>query len=290
MIQEIRAKTLLIACKDPDSWFGVRYRFNIYRGCQHQCIYCDSRSECYGIENFADIQVKVNAIELLEHELARKRQVALIGTGAMSDPYTPAESLYNLTGRSLQVLARRHFGVHIMTKSDLVLRDVEILSEIARLYCSVAFSIDTTDDVLALKLEPGASLPSARFRAMEILAKRGIRTGVALMPVLPYLEDNETNVIAIVRRAAESGASFLLPWFGLSMRAGQREYFYLKLDELFPGLRQKYQQRYGLRYDCPSPDAARLTQVCRDECRRLGLICSMKEWVKTIRFGQLSLY
>lgn len=164
MIQEIRAKTLLIACKDADSWFGVRYRFNIYRGCEHQCIYCDSRSECYGIESFADVQVKVNAIELLEQELARKRQVAFIGTGVMSDPYTPAERLYHLTGRSLQVLARRHFGAHIMTKSDLVLRDVEILSEIARLYCSVAFSIDTTDDILALKLEPGAVAGSRKWR------------------------------------------------------------------------------------------------------------------------------
>ena len=155
--------------------------------------------------------------------------------------------------------------------ADFLLYDVEILSEIARLYCSVAFSIDTADDILALKLEPGASLPSARFRAMETLVKRGIRTGVALMRVLPYLEDNETNVIAVVRWAAESGASFLLPWFGLSMRARQREYFYLKLDELFPGLREKYEQRYGLRYDCPSPDTARLTQVCWDECQRLGL-------------------
>jgi DNA repair photolyase len=122
--------------------------------------------------------------------------------------------------------------------ADLVLRDREILSEIAQLYCSVAFSITTTDDMLASKLEPGVPLPSVRFRAMEILAKHGIRTGVALMPVLPYLEDSETNMMAVVRRAAESGASFLFPWIGLSMRTGQREYFYAELEELFPGLRQ----------------------------------------------------
>lgn len=163
MIQEIQAKTLLIACKDAESWFGVQFRFNIYRGCQHQCIHCDSRSECYRIQNFADIQVKVNTVELLEKELAHRRLVALIGTGAMSDPYTLAERQYCLTGCALQVLARRHFGVHIMTKSDLVLRDLEILSEIARLYCSVAFSIATTDDILASKLEPGAPRPRHAF-------------------------------------------------------------------------------------------------------------------------------
>lgn len=165
---------------------------NLYRGCQHQCIYCDSRSECYQIENFdTEVLVKANAIELLEKELARKRVKGTIGTGSMNDPYMPLEGDVNLTGRALKVIARFGFPVHIMTKSGLVLRDLDTLCEINTRFAAVSFTITAADDELAKKLEPGAPLVSARFEAMKTLSDHGIHTGITMMPILPFIEDDE---------------------------------------------------------------------------------------------------
>ncbi len=264
---EIQAKTMLAHIKQPDDIFAIKYNMNLYRGCQHQCIYCDSRSECYGIENFADILVKVNAIDLLDQELPRKRVKGTIGTGSMNDPYMPIEKRYCLTRRALERIARYGFGVHVITKSDLVLRDLDLLREIRRVHALVSFTITTTDDALARKLEPGAPPPSARLRAMQTLAQQGILTGVSMMPILPFLEDSLENVIAIVEGAVESGAAYIVPWFGMSMRDRQRDYYYTQLDRLFPGLRQKYERRFGERYECPANHAdqlcARFQQLCQ---------------------------
>lgn len=290
-IIEIQAKTMLASIAHPDPIFGLRYNMNLYRGCQHQCIYCDSRSECYQIENFNhDVLVKVNAIELLEKELPRKRVKGVIGTGSMNDPYMPVEKRYNLTGRALEQIARHGFGVHVITKSDLVLRDLEILSEIRRVHALITFTVTTTDDALARKLEPGAPPSSARFAAMRAVAARGIYTGVSMMPILPYLEDTPENITAIVEQAADSGASYIVPWFGLSMRDRQRAYLYAKLDALFPGLRAQYEQRYGERYDCPAPNAARLREVFQAACARFGLAEHVPQYAGQIRPEQLSLF
>lgn len=257
---EIQARTILSHNKEADPLFGIKYNMNLYRGCQHQCIYCDSRSECYGIENFNhDILVKVNAVDLLRDELARKRVKGVIGTGSMNDPYMPIEKQYNLTRRALEVIAEKGFGIHVITKSDLVLRDIDLIAAVRKVHALVTFSICTTDDELGKKIEPGAPPPSARFTAMQTLASHGIYTGVAMMPVLPFLEDSEENVSAVIRRAAECGATYILPWFGLSMRDRQRDHFYQQLDRLFPGLRHQYEMQYGLRYGCPSPQANRLS-------------------------------
>ena len=237
MIKEITAKVLLNSVKQPDDWFGLKYNMNLYRGCQHQCIYCDSRSECYQIENFSDVMVKVNAIDLLRDELPRKRVKGTIGTGSMNDPYMPLEAKRNLTSQALQVIAENHFPVHIVTKSDLVLKDLDSLLEISRVYAAVSFTITTADDKLGKILEPGAPLVSKRFAAMKILAELGILTGVTLMPVLPFIEDNVENIRQIVTRAHEAGASYIIPSFGMSLRDRQRDYYYDKLDQLFPGLR-----------------------------------------------------
>jgi len=210
MIKEIYAKGLLSHVKQPEPWFGLKYNMNLYRGCQHQCIYCDSRSSCYQIENFKDILVKVNAIDLLEDELSRKRVKGTIGTGSMNDPYMPVEEKLNLTGRALEVIARFGFSVHIITKSDLVLRDLDILREINRIYTAVSFTITTTDEDLAIKLEPGAPAVSKRFDAMRVLSENGILTGVTMMPILPFLEDNEDNIAQIVTQAKEAGASYII--------------------------------------------------------------------------------
>lgn len=272
MIKEIQAKVLLSHVKQPDTWFGLKYNMNLYRGCQHRCIYCDSRSECYQIEDFdGEVLVKANAIELLREELARKRVKGTIGLGSMNDCYMPLEREVNLTGRALELIAEFGFTVHVMTKSDLVLRDLDTLVEINGRYATVSFTITTADDELGKKLEPGASLVSDRFRAMRTLADTGIQTGVSLMPVLPFIEDNEENIAAIVRKTHEHGGSYVIPSFGMTMRDRQRAYYYARLDELFPGLRQEYERAFGDRYHCPANNADRLAEVFHGLCDRYGV-------------------
>ncbi|MFO7585065.1 MAG: radical SAM protein, partial [Anaerolineales bacterium] len=243
--------------------------------CQHQCIYCDSRSECYQIEDFAEIQVKVNALERLSDEIRRKRVKGTIGTGSMNDPYMPIEAERRLTRGALQIIAAAKFPVHVITKSDLVLRDLDILKEISQVYAAVSFTITSADDALAKKLEPGAPVSSRRFAALKTLAENGITAGVTMMPILPFIEDSDENIRALIRMAGDAGAKYILPAFGLTMRGRQRAYFYAKLDQLFPHLREQYQRRYGNRYLAESPRAARLTETFKQECARLGIATQM---------------
>jgi DNA repair photolyase len=277
MIKEIQAKTLLSTTRNPAAWFGVRYVLNIYRGCEHRCIYCDSRSDCYRIEDFNDVLVKVNALELLRRELRSKRLKGTVGTGAMSDPYTPAERTYNLTGRALEIIAELGYAVHITTKSDLVLRDLETLRTINRTWASVFLTVTTADDDLARKLEPGAPSPARRFAAMKALAEAGICTGTALMPVLPFIEDQEANIAAIVERTCEAGGRYIVPWFGMSLRDRQRAYYYEQLDRLFPGLSEQYRRCYGERYSCPAPNARALQRAFEALCARYGIAATMAQ-------------
>lgn len=275
-MREIQAKVLLSPVKQPDPWFGLRYSMNLYRGCQHQCIYCDSRSECYQIENFdGEVLVKVNAVELLGRELPRKRLKGTIGTGSMNDPYMPLEKQYNLTGRALQVIAANRFPVHIITKSDLVLRDLYTLRQIAGTYAAVSFTVTTADDALARIVEPAAPLPSARFRAMRVLAEAGILTGVVLMPILPFLEDNPENLRAIIEQAHASSAAYIIPAFGMTLRDRQRAHYYAKLDKHFPGLRPRYERAFGEQYHAPAQNAAQLAQLLDDLCAHYGLATRM---------------
>jgi DNA repair photolyase len=271
MIKPIQAKVMLSHVKQPDTWFGLKYNMNLYRGCQHQCIYCDSRSECYQIENFSDILVKENAIDLLENELARKRVKGTIGTGSMNDPYMPVEAKLKLTRRALERIAWYRFPVHVITKSDLVLRDLDLLRQINEVYTAVSFTITTADDQLAKKLEPGASPPSARFRAMKILADNGILTGITMMPILPFIQDNEENITEIVTQAHENGAAYILPSFGVTLRDRQRTYYYDKLDRHFPGLRQKYERQFGNQYFAPANNYERLKTLFEALCQRYGI-------------------
>jgi DNA repair photolyase len=276
----------------PDSWFGTKYNMNIYRGCEHQCIYCDSRSECYQIAEFSDVLVKVNALERLRDELPRKRVVGTIGTGAMSDPYTPAERHYNLTGQALEYIATQRFPVLIITKSDLILKDLAALRAISAVYAAVAFTITTADDDLAARLEPGAPAPSARLRAMATLAAAGVYVGVTMMPILPFLEDSEENVSAIMAGAKEAGAGFVLPGLAVTLRDRQRDYFYRALERLYPDqkLPERYARRYGESYGCPPPNAPRLEQVIGEQAQRLGLPLRMKHYQPHPVREQLSLF
>jgi DNA repair photolyase len=259
MIKEIQVKGILNSVGQPDDWFGLKYNINLYRGCQHHCIYCDSRSECYRIENFdGEVLVKVNAIDLLADTLPRKRIKGTIGTGSMNDPYMPVEKRYNLTGRALQVIAENRFPVHILTKSDLVLKDLETIKQINQEFAAVSFTITTADDRLGKIVEPGAPRVSRRFAAMEEFSSAGVHTGVLLMPVLPFIEDNPENLNAIFELAAAHGAEYIIPSLGMSLRNRQRDYYYDKLDRYFPGTREKYVRKFGSRYFAPANDYDRL--------------------------------
>lgn len=272
-IREIEAKTLLSTSRRPDPWFGLKYTMNLYRGCQHRCIYCDSRSLCYGIEDFdGEVLVKANALDLLRRELARKRVKGYIGTGSMNDPYMPLERKLRMTGRALEIIAEFGFPVHVLTKSDLVLRDADILQAIQqRTSAVVSFTITTPDDALARQVEPGAPSPTARFAAMASLAGRGIRTGVVLMPVLPFIEDNPEAIAEIVTRAHDCGARHVVASFGMTLRDRQREHYYQELDRRFPGLSERYRQAFGERYSAPAAGAARLERLFKELIDRYGL-------------------
>ena len=267
MIKEIHAKTILNHVKQPDTWFGLKYNMNLYRGCQHRCIYCDSRSLCYGIDGFdKEVLVKVNAIELLQYTLPRKRVKGTIGTGSMNDPYMPLEKQYNLTGRALEVIAENRFPVHIITKSDLVLKDLKTLVEVNKVYAAVSFTVTTADDELGKKIEPGSPRVSQRFEAMGVLADNGILTGVVLMPVLPFIEDNEENITAIIEKAHQNGASYVIPSFGMTLRDRQRTYYYDKLDKLFPGVKEQYVKEFGGRYFAQANNTKRLSMLLEELC------------------------
>jgi len=271
MATEITAKTILNHVKQPDTWFGLKYNMNLYRGCQHQCIYCDSRSACYRLGDLADIRVKVNALELLEDVLPRKRMRGTIGFGSMNDLYMPVEQRYRLARGALEIIQRHQFPIHILTKSNLVLRDLDLLTEIKRIYAAVSFTITTTDDDLAAKLEPGAPSPSERYQAMRKLADAGILTGVTMMPILPFLEDDPENIRHIVQRAADSGASYIIPAFGMTLRPGSRDYYYRKLDLLFPAVKEQYVKAFGDSYQCSTPNWPTLERVFREEILKKGI-------------------
>lgn len=210
-------------------------------------------------------------IELLRDELCRKRVKGTIGTGSMNDPYMPIEAKRQLTRRALEVIAEQRFPVHVLTKSDLVLRDLELLRRISQVYAAVSFTITTADDGLGKKLEPGASLVSERLRAMKAFAEEGLYTGVIMMPILPFLEDNEENITQIVKLAHKHGASYIVPAFGMTLRKGSRDYYYEKLDRLFPGLREKYEREFDLQYQCSANDAEKLDRHFQELCGEYGI-------------------
>ncbi|MCG8482018.1 MAG: radical SAM protein [Clostridia bacterium] len=290
MIQEVQAKSILNKNKHPSGWFGMEYGMNIYRGCQYQCIYCDSRSECYRIENFDDIIVKVNAPELLQKELARKRKRGTIGTGAMSDPYMPLEKEYNLTGKCLEIISHYRYPVNICTKSNLILRDIELLQKINEVYACIAFTITTTDDELAKKIEPRAPLPSERLKAMGILSSLGIKTGILMMPLLPFIEDNEENIESIVKKSAHYGGSFIIPSFGMTLRDRQRLYYYDKLDEHFPGLREKYEKRFKNSYSCGVNNYTKLKNLFNQWCSRHNISTKMPSYQQKVTNSQMNFF
>jgi DNA repair photolyase len=276
-MEYIEAKTILSKLKNaPDTWFGITYNMNLYRGCQHQCIYCDSRSECYRIKDFSQIQVKENALQLLELELKRKKHKGTIGTGSMNDPYMPVEKQLKLTQRSLELISKYNFPVHIITKNKLVLRDIDLIKQIGKTYSAVSITITTTKDELGRILEPGASSSSERFMAIKTLADAGIYCGVLLMPVLPFLNDTPENIISVIEMAKKAGAKYIVGWMGMTLRDKQRDYYYEKLDKHFPGVKSNYLARYGNQYSIAVPDGIKLQSLFNATCKEFGIATAMK--------------
>jgi len=279
----VPAKTIVTRTKSTE-WFGSEYNMNIYRGCSHGCIYCDSRSACYGDDNFETVKVKENALALINNDLRRKVKTGIVATGAMSDPYNPLEKELLLTRHALELLSAYQFGVAIATKSDLITRDIDILSEIranAPVLCKL--TVTTFDDALAQKIEPYAPSSTRRFAALEALSRADIFAGILLMPVLPFLEDSLQNIESIVNRAAESGARFIYPAFGVTLRQNQRDWYLDALERLFPGedLKARYVRRYGNSYECRCPEAAALWRHFTALCDQRGILYNMKDIIRS---------
>ena len=248
---------------------------NLYRGCQHGCIYCDSRSLCYQINHvFEDIEVKENALELLEQALKRKRKPCMIGTGSMTDPYIPLEEGLRLTRGALELIRDYGFGVSVLTKSTRVLRDLDLLAEInRRAKAVVQMTLTTHDDKLCRILEPNVSVTSERVAALKAFREAGVPTVVWLDPILPFLNDTRENITGILESCMEAGVRGILCFnMGLTLREGNREYFYARLDRHFPGLKEEYIRTYGNRYEVNSPRNRELMALFHASCEKAGIL------------------
>lgn len=271
---------------------------NLYRGCTHGCIYCDSRSDCYGMTHrFEDIEVKSNAHELLRDALSRKRKPCMIGMGSMCDPYMPIEAELCHTRRALEIINEHRFGATLITKSDLVLRDLDLLKSINETAKAVVqITLTTTDDALARKIEPSAPSPSRRIAALRALRDSGIPTVVWMTPILPFITDTEENVRAILDASFEAGVKGIVAFgMGVTLRSGSRENFYDGLDSAFPGLSETYIRTYSNAYNCESPASPELMHLFRRECRAHGVMYDpdkIFEYLSDLpeKYEQLSLF
>ncbi|MDE5630179.1 MAG: radical SAM protein [Bacilli bacterium] len=280
----VEAKTIMTKVKDGNSWYGVDFNMNLYRGCSHGCIYCDSRSSCYRIEDFDRVRSKKDALLILENELSKSRQIGVVGIGSMSDTYNPLEKKYEITRGALKLIEKYGFGVSIDTKSDLVLRDMDVLKEIQKNNnVIVKITITTPYDELSKKLEPYAPPSSKRFKAIKELTDEGIFAGIMLNPVLPFVTDGEEDIKKLVYLAHESGAKFIHTYMGMTLRDNQRDYYLERIDKLFPGMMAKYFKCYQDRYGCSVMGAKHLYEVFKNECKKYGILYNMKDIIETYK-------
>jgi len=271
---------------------------NIYRGCSHGCIYCDSRSRCYNFSHpFEDIEVKQNAPELLEKALRSKRKKCMIGTGAMSDPYLHCEKELGLTRKCLEIIHKYGFGGSVLTKSDLILRDIDLIDEINRsTKFVVQMTLTTYERGLCKILEPNVCDTLRRIEVLSLMQERGIPTVVWLTPILPFINDTEENIRAILNECVRAGVQGIVCFgIGLTLREGDREYYYAALDKHFPGLKRKYAERYGNDYHLPCPDEKRLYGILQKICSENDIIYDPDKCFKHIaaipeKYEQLSLF
>lgn len=294
-VPEIAAKTIMTPMKNGQWWFGGDYNMNLFRGCSHGCIYCDSRSECYGNDAFDTVMVKKDVLTILERELRSKRRTGVVMNGAMTDPYNPIEKQLEVTRGALALLDRYGFGVGFATKGILAVRDIDLLQRIhehSPVLCK--FTITAADDALARQIEPHAPSSSARFEAMARLSAAGLFTGILLMPVLPEITDTWENIHQILLKTKEAGGQFVYCSYGMTLRDRQRDYYYQCLDALYPGMKERYIRRYSQRYSCACRRPYELKAQLETECRQLGLITHMKQIIAAYRLSraprQISLF
>ena len=277
---------------------GGHYGMNIYRGCSHGCIYCDSRSKCYRFTHpFEDIEVKQNAPELLEKALKSKRNRCMIATGAMSDPYMHCEEKLRMTRKCLEIINKYGFGVAIQTKSDRILQDIDLLDEINKnARCVVQMTLTTFDDKMCSIIEPNVCNTKRRIEVLEKMKERGIPTIVWLSPILPYINDTKENITAIINECIRVNVKGIICFgMGLTLREGDREYYYDALDKHFPGLKQKYIEKYGNAYELPSPDSNTLMRLFKDMCIQNGIMYKPDECFRYMNtlpdtYSQISLF
>ena len=256
---------------------------NLCRGCTHGCIYCDSRSKCYDMKHdFEDVEIKINAPILLEDRLIRKRKKCMIGTGAMSDPYIPIPQSLAVTRACLEIIHKYGFGLAIQTKSNLILRDLDLLIGInKKAKCVVQITLTTYDENLCKIVEPNVSTTKERFEVLKILRDNGIPTVVWFCPVLPFINDTEENLRGIFDYCIEAKVYGILYFgMGMTLREGDREYYYAKLDVHFPGLKEKYMRKYGNNYELSSDNSRMLTGIFNELCGKHNIVGSRDELFK----------
>ena len=260
---------------DAKSILSAKNGMNIYRGCTHGCIYCDSRSKCYHMEHdFEDIEVKENAIELLEHSLAHKRKKCMIGTGSMTDPYIPLEMKTENIRKTLELIYRYGFGFTVITKSSRILRDIDLLQKInEKAKCVVQMTMTTYSEELCRKIEPNVSTTRERFETLKKLNEAGIPTVVWLSPILPFINDTSANISGILDMCIEAKVYGVLCFgMGLTLREGNREYFYQQLDKYFPAMKEQYMRVFGDRYVVESPNNSVLMKLFHKKCEENGIV------------------
>lgn len=272
--------------KQAKSILSAQNGMNLYRGCTHGCIYCDARSTCYQMPHaFEDIEVKSNAPELLEQALKHKRQRCMIGTGAMSDPYLHAEKQLRLTRKCLELIDDYGFGLAIQTKSDLILRDLDLLKRIhKKSKCVVQMTLTTYDEELCRVLEPNVCTTKRRAEVLSILREEGIPTICWMTPILPFINDTEENIRGLLEYCITAKVYGILFWnIGVTLRDGDRQYFYRKLDEYFPGMKERYIAAYGNSYELVSPNNRALSQLVRQTCSKHGVVCNADDLFRYLR-------
>lgn len=285
MIPEIEAKTLIQHVSGKRSeWFGLDYNMNIYRGCNHGCIYCDSRSDCYNIPNFDQVSVKKDALTMLSKELQSKRKKGVLGIGSMSDPYNLFERQLEITREALKIIDDMGFGISLSTKSDLVVRDLDILQNMNRKQSVIIkITITCADDILSKKIEPFAPPSSKRFECIKQLSDAGIFCGVLMMPILPYINDTTDNIKRVVELSAAAGAKFVYPMFGVTLRDTQRSHFYHMADRLYPNMSKQYKQTFHQQYTCWSSKYKELGSIFITECKKQDILYTMPDIINAYK-------
>lgn len=277
-MEYVKTRTVMTKSDQGNRWFGIDYHMNLYKGCSYGCIYCDSRSDAYHIDNFEIVRSKVNALEILEEELASKQYKGVVSFGTLSDPYNDQEEEHQITRGALELIKKYGFGVSIDTKSDLILRDIDLLKDIQKNNnVIIKISITTFDDELAKFLEPNVISSTKRFSVLKTLRENNIYAGVLMTPVLPFITDNEETIKKCVQLAKENDAKFIYTKMGMTLRKKVREYYYEHIDKLYPGLSNDYQTVYEKSLVCNPLKYRDLLEIFVNECNKNHILCDMSE-------------